>query len=218
MIDPYVYPNTNILKNNFKLIDQDKLNQIERLYSTSRLTEIKEDPIVGNFDLKHLQKIHQYIFQDVYEWAGKIRTVDIAKSTLFCPIQNFDNYQTDIFNKLKKEKYLTNLDIDQFSTKAAYYLGEINMIHPFREGNGRTQREFIRELALNAGYNLNLEQVPKDKMIRASIQSAAISNDALELLIRKNIEPIKLLKKEIISKVNKLPKIAVVKKSKDRSR
>lgn len=215
MTDPYSYPNTNVLKNKFKTIDQEILNTLERQYSTTRLSQIREKPIAGNFDLKHLEKIHAYVFQDVYDWAGKTRTVNIEKTTLFCPLQNLDSYQQETFEKLKKENYLKGLDIEQFSKKAAYYLGELNMIHPFREGNGRTQREFMRELALNAGYDLDLEspQISKDRMIAASIQSVNVDNKALESIIRENIKPIELVKQEDIEKINnaqeivKLPKM-----------
>jgi cell filamentation protein len=202
MPDPYVYPGSNVLKNKFNTIDQDILNQMERQKSTIRLAQIREHPIEGDFDLKHLQKIHEHIFKDVYEWAGNIRTVDIAKSTLFCPIRNLDDYQKSIFDSLKKEKYLVGLAIDQFSKKAAYYLGEVNMIHPFREGNGRSQREFMRELALHAGYELNLESphISEKRMIEASIQSATINNDALEAIIRENIRPLELVTKEVLQK------------------
>jgi len=192
MSDPYVYPDTSILKNKLGITIKDKLDQAERYAATSRLYELYQKPISGKFDLAHLQKIHKHIFQDIYEWAGKIRTVDIAKSTLFCHIQYLDSYQRDLFQALQKEKCLQGLDIDQFSNRAAYYLGEINMLHPFREGNGRTQREFMRELALVAGWELNLDVVPKEMMLRASIQSANVSNNEFEKLIRENIKPIEI--------------------------
>lgn len=205
MGDPYVFPNANILKNKFNLKDKDKLSEMERLYSTSRLAEIKEKPIDGNFDLDHLKSIHKYVFQDIYEWAGKIRTVDIAKSTMFCSLMHLDNYQKNVFDSLKKENYLVGTDIETFTKRAAYYLGEINMIHPFREGNGRTQREFIRELALNAGYDLNLDNpsISRERMIQASIQSANVNNDALEAIIRENIKPIQRVGHEV--NTNMLP-------------
>lgn len=203
MMDPYVYPNTNVLKNKFDIIDKDVLATVERQYTTQRIVELKEKSIHGEFDLKHLQKIHEQIFQDVYDWAGKVRNVDIAKSTLFCPIQNLDNYQKVIFDDLKKDNYLKNLDIEQFSDKAAHYLGEINMLHPFREGNGRTQREFIREIALNAGYNLEFENVSREKMVQASIQSANINNDAFRDIIRENIKELELVDKKALEEIKK---------------
>lgn len=192
MSDPYVCSNTTVLKNRFGIKCQDELDSIERYSSTARLAELIEKPIKGNFDLVHLQKIHEHIFQDLYPWAGNIRTVDIAKSTMFCPMQHFHSYQEDVFKKLQKENSLQGLDIDQFSKRAAYYLGEINMLHPFREGNGRTQREFMRELALCAGYDLSFDKVSRQEMIEASIHSASVSNDKFEKLIRDNIVPIKI--------------------------
>lgn len=194
MSNSIYYKNTEVLKNKFNLQDQEKLNQMERLYTTATLSELKENPIKGDFDMKHLQEIHKTIFKDVYEWAGKTRNFDISKGTMFCPLQHLDSYQNDVFRGLKKENNLKGLDIDQFSKRAAHYLGEINMIHPFLEGNGRTQREFMRELALNAGYELRLDSngISREKMIEASIRSANGYNDQFEKIIRDNIKPIEL--------------------------
>ena len=189
-VDPYVYSGTNVLKNKFNIRDVNGLSQAETFHTSKRIAELHEAPIKGSFDIKHLQKIHGYIFQDVYDWAGKIRTVDIAKSTLFCPVRNLDSYSQKVFGDLKKANYLQGMEIDQFSKKAAHYLGEINMIHPFREGNGRAQREFMRELALAAGYKLSLENVSGQKMIEISVQSANISNEGFEKAIRDNIKPL----------------------------
>lgn len=193
MADPYVYSGTDVLKNKFNLLDNNRLTQLERLYSTVRLTELHQSPIQGSFDLSHLQKIHKHIFQDIYEWAGKLRTVDIAKSTLFCPLKNLDSYQQKVFSDLKKENHLVGTDLDTFSQRAAYYLGEINMLHPFREGNGRTQREFMRDLALNAGFDLSFENVSPQQMLDASIQSANISNAGFEAIIKANLIPLPIL-------------------------
>lgn len=188
------YEGTEILRNKFNLNDQDKLNQMERIYSLANLTKLKEDPIKGNFDMKHLQAIHKELFKEVYDWAGETRNYEIEKGTAFCPLQHLDSYQQDVFGKLKKENYLKDLDIDHFSKRAAHYLGEINMLHPFLEGNGRTQREFMRVLAHNAGYELTLdsEAITKERMIAASVKSANGHNDEFEQIIRENVRPIAL--------------------------
>lgn len=190
--DPYVYEGTNVLKNKLNLRDDNVLKAAEAALTTARLAELHQNPMKGNFDLRHLQKIHGYIFQDIYDWAGKIRTVDIAKSTLFCPVNNIDSYQQQVFGDLKKENYLQGLGQEAFSQQAAYLLGEVNMLHPFREGNGRTQREFMRSVALQAGYELNFDHVSKQEMLEASIQSATLNNDGLFKIIMENITPVPL--------------------------
>ena len=96
-----------------------------------------EFPIKGKFDLRHLQSIHQFIFSDIYDWAGELRTVNIAKGNQFCNHQYLETYADGIIKKLKTEKMLTVLPLSMIPERLAYYLGEINVLHPFREGNGR---------------------------------------------------------------------------------
>jgi len=191
MVDPYLIPGTNVLKNKVGIVDEKALSQFERPMSTQRIAELQENPIKGNFDYEHLKKIHGHIFQDTYKWAGQERTVTIAKSsTMFCPANNIHYMQQDIFNKLRKDNFLKDLDCDQFSKKAADLLGDLNALHPFREGNGRTQREFLRQIALNAGYELDLKNVPQQQMIDASAQSHYLNNAGLEKIIKERLTPI----------------------------
>lgn len=168
----YCYPGTEVLMNKFLIDDQEKLNKVERLLTGKRLAELYEKPIPGNFNLKHLQNIHQYIFQDLYSFAGEIRDEQIRKgTTYFAHPQHIESYSKEQLQFLKGEKFLKGLDVNDFSSRAAYYMGEINMIHPFREGNGRTQREFIRTLAMKNGYELNWNRVDPERLLKASIQS-----------------------------------------------
>jgi len=192
MVDPYLIPGTSVLKNKVRVADYTELDRFERPVSTRWLIESHENPIKGKLDYEHLKQIHRYIFQDTYPWAGKERTVTIAKgNTMFCPANNIHFVQQDIFNKLRKDNFLKGLNCEQFAKKAAGLLGDLNSLHPFREGNGRTQREFIRLVALNAGYDLDLRNVPKQQMMDASIQSHYLSNAGLEKIIKENIKPLK---------------------------
>ena len=93
----------------------DKLHTVERKLTLVRLMELLEKPINGNFDLKHLQAIHKYIFQDIYDWAGKIRVVDIAKGNMFCNVRFIEDQAEQIFSKLQQEKYLVGLDEETFA-------------------------------------------------------------------------------------------------------
>lgn len=137
----YCYPDTDVLINKLDIRDLDKLHIFERKLTMLRLLELLDKPINGKFDLKHLQAIHAYIFQDVYDWAGKIRTVDIAKGNMFCNVR-FISCQADvIFSGLKEEHYLAGLDEGMFIKRLAYYFSEINALHPFREGNVISQPE-----------------------------------------------------------------------------
>ena len=140
----YCYPNTNVLTNKFNITDINQLNIAERELTALKIAKSKDEPIKGNFDLKHLMKIHKYIFGDIYLWAGKLRNVNISKGNQFCQCEFIEKYSSEIFDKIKKEHFLLLKSGDEVPKCLAYYLSEINVIHPFREGNGRTQRVFIK--------------------------------------------------------------------------
>ena len=140
--------------------------------------------------MNHLCAVHKHIFQDVYTWAGELRAVDIAKGNLFCKVQFIEAVAKDIFLNLKKDRYLVGVSEMDFIKKAAYYFSEINALHPFREGNGRAQREFIRQLALHAGYKLLLSNVDDEEMLKASKASFLCDYSAMERLFVKSISRI----------------------------
>ncbi len=184
--DPYLYPGTNILKNLRGFTDPEVLERFESRRSLRRTAELLDGPLLGRFDIPHLQAIHRYIFQDVYEWAGQFRTVNISKGGhLFGAAAFLKPALQQALDKLASENYLVELDATLFADRAAYFLGELNAAHPFREGNGRTQREFIRELGLKAGHRIDWRATTSEEMIEASRISHA-SGDAslLARLIR----------------------------------
>jgi len=154
--DVYCIPGTAVLKNKAGITDQEQLDEFEGDFTAIRLLELTQNPVEGSFDLAHLCKIYQYLFQDVYEWAGEVRTVDIIRGdSRFCNVRHIQSYSNTVFSALAAEKYLVNLEPKVFANRLAYYLSEINAIHPFREGNGRVQRLFISQLAKQTGYSLD---------------------------------------------------------------
>ena len=154
--DVYCIPGTAVLKNKAGITDQDQLDEYEGDFTAIRLLELTQNPVEGSFDLAHLCKIHQYLFQDVYDWAGEVRTVDIIRGeSRFCNVRHIQSYSNTVFSALAAEKYLVNLEPKVFAHRLAHYLSEINAIHPFREGNGRVQRLFISQLAEHANYSLD---------------------------------------------------------------
>ena len=184
----YCYPNSDVLINKLNIHDTDKLLEVERKLTMLRLMDLLEKPISGKFDLEHLRNIHKYIFQDIYPWAGKVRSVDIAKSNMFCKVQFIETQADEIFGKLKNDCYLEGLPKEKFAKKAAYYFSEINALHPFREGNGRTQREFIRQLAYQSGYILHFSAISEQEMVQASIDSFVCNYKKMEALFIKIIK------------------------------
>lgn len=169
-IDPYIYPGTGVLRNLRNRREAEQLNRFEALAAVRRLIELEHRPLQGNFDAAHLRAIHRHIFQDVFEWAGQYRTLDIARGGqfYFAYVSRIQPCLDELFAKLKSERYLKDADEAAFLKRLAYYFGELNAVHPFREGNGRTQREFIREVALQSGRRLHWRNVTREAVYAAS--------------------------------------------------
>lgn len=187
----YCYPNSDVLKNKIGIQDMEKLQRLERRLTMLRILELVDKPIQGKFDLQHLCLIHRYIFQDVYDWAGEIRKVDIAKGSMFCNVKFIESQAAEIFKSLKSEDYLQGLNEENTASRLAYYFSDINALHPFREGNGRSQREFIRTLALHIGYVINFAKVSKEEMLKASKDSFLCDYGKMEQLFKKCINQIR---------------------------
>ena len=123
--DVYCIPGTAVLKNKAGITDQEQLDEYEGDFTAIRLLELTQNPVEGSFDLAHLCKIHQYLFQDVYEWAGEVRTVDIIRGdSRFCNVRQIQSYSNTVFSALATEKYLRNLEANVFSKRLAHYLSE----------------------------------------------------------------------------------------------
>ena len=149
------------------------LAELEAFYVSKRTVQLEAGGATGSFELFHLRNIHGYLFQDVFPWAGEFRQVGLAKvgGAPFAAPMHIASALTEVFTKLKAENLLQGLDAAKFSLRAAYYLGEINAIHPFREGNGRTQREFLRQLAQQAGHTISWAGISQAENVAASIAS-----------------------------------------------
>ena len=166
--DTYCYLGTDVLRNKADITNAEDLDAYEGELSTLRSIEILENPIAGQFDLAHLQRIHLALFQDVYDWAGKIRTVDISRgNSRFANVRFIESAANDIFTKLAHENWLKGLDTNTLSKRLAHYLSEINALHPFREGNGRVQRIFISQLSESAGYQLDYSDLEQEQIYQA---------------------------------------------------
>ncbi|MBE6065910.1 Fic/DOC family protein [Clostridium cochlearium] len=192
----YCYPNSDVLINKLNIKDKEKLIDIEREISFYKIIEISKSPVKGNFDIEHLKKIHYEIFKDIYNWAGKIRTVDIEKGYRFCSFSFIEEYSKNIFKDIKKNNFLIDAPRDKVIKKLAEYIGDINAVHPFREGNGRTQRQFISYLAYVAGININFNNIEKKEMLEASISAFNCDYKKFENLFTQNSQPLTLYNQE----------------------
>ena len=179
-----------VLKNNLGLVDSEELTRLAADFAFARLAQLIGKPLPGYFDIPHLRAIHRYIFQDVFPWAGDFREVTTSRTNSFGfpPPQFLVPSLEGIFTALKAEDHLKRLDPDALALRAGHYLGEINAVHPFREGNGRTQREFLRTLALRAGHKLTWAGLTPDENNTASrISYSTGDSSALAALIRKRL-------------------------------
>jgi len=186
----YCYPGTEVLINKENIRDPKALADFEADITLLRQYEIqKENKANGMFGVAHLKRIHRYLFQDVYPFAGKFRREDIAKgNTVFYKSEYIEENLERLLDQLKKENFLRGLDKKEFSERAAYYLAEINMVHPFREGNGRALREFLRQLGAKVGYNLNWAHIDGADLLAATIRSVEKEYTPLAQLIYSTIE------------------------------
>lgn len=191
--DPYVDGETGVLKNKLGIRDQATLEGAEADLVSIRSQELWLSPLEGKFDLTHLKKVHRHLFHDVYLWAGELRTVDISKGdNRFAHHAFLEGAAETIFARLRKENYLAGLNVDVFCSRAAFYLGELNALHPFRDGNGRTQREFLQMVARRNQVILLWKLVSRNELLRASIDSFGGDLAGLTMILRRIIRELRL--------------------------
>ncbi len=187
----YCYPDSEVLKNKLNITDENELFEAEKELTAIRLKELQDKPIKGKFDFKHLKAIHKYIFQDVYDWAGKERTVEIGKGNLFCTTPCIQSYAESVFNKYYSQCYSAKDNYEDFIRVFAENYGDLNALHPFREGNGRTQREFARLICLECGYDFNLSVASHYEMLEASkLSFNKADNSAFIKIFSKAVTPL----------------------------
>lgn len=164
----YCYGDTGVLKNRLGIRDGKTLKRLEADITTIRQNDLLTTPIPGRFTANHLCRIHRYLFGDLYPFAGHFRREDIMKGTTrFLTHRDVKMNLTKLLYALASEKYLSGLDFDTFADRSAYYFAELNYIHPFREGNGRTTREFMRLLFAKNGYDVDWAKVSADHLLSA---------------------------------------------------
>ena len=182
-IDPdytYTDPKTGILRNLAGLTDSDALLFFESVAVAKRIQELHENPIKIK-GIESLFEIHKHLFQDVYSWAGEKRKVEISKAgKQFFPTTHFQNAFRYIDRLISDYKKISKDNKQQITEKLAEILDSVNYLHPFREGNGRTQREFIRLLALEKNIILNLNP-PDNKNIYDQYMQGTINSDVKTL-------------------------------------
>lgn len=183
------YPGTTVLINKFGIRSEARLLEAETAITQEAAARWELSPMCSTFDLEHYKAIHRHLFQDLYDWAGQLRTVDISKKgTRFCPCERLEEEAVAAFKRLRDMKLFAGLTKDEFVLEFVDLYVTTNYLHPFREGNGRTQRLFLAQLARKVGFRLDFADIDLDELMIATIQSAAGVEDGLRRIFSKAIE------------------------------
>lgn len=174
------YPDTAVLINKFDIHDTAKLAEVENALVTTRNAQWLHSPASSSFDFEHYKAIHRFLFSDLYDWAGTPRQVNLRKkATSFTPFEQIEPQADLIFKRLAALNYLQDLSHTDRLTELVDFYCATNLLHPFREGNGRTQRTFLTQLLALSGYSINWARVDTDLLMIATIQAASGVTDLL---------------------------------------
>ena len=174
-VDPYVDPRTGVLRNRLGITDPTVLARAEaRLAAAAEVVLFGERLDLGHYDLAHLRAIHRHLFGAIYDWAGELRTVNLAKGeSVFALVEWLEPQAEQVFSWLASEEHLLNRSRAEFIEGVSRFLSDLNALHPFREGNGRAQRVLLRLLAADAGWHLAWSEVGSDENAAVSAASMA---------------------------------------------
>jgi len=190
MSDKYCYPGTDVLINKFGITDDLLLQTIERQITSVRQAEILKSKYY-ELNFEYFKSIHKKMFGDIYEWAGIPRTVTIQKgNSIFCLPEYIEKNSKIIFSGIKKENFLNGLTKYNFVDRLAYYVSEINALHPFREGNGRTQRTFFIKLSNSAGFDIFFDKVDRGLLIYADVMAMNGNDNFLKEILYEIVDKI----------------------------
>lgn len=168
------YENSTVLINKFDIRDDKQLAIMEQGLTSIQITKALTEIPFENVDFEFYKALHKFVFADIYEWAGKIRTVDLSKKgTVFCSAEKINERGAALFNRLKQNNYLKNFDGDEFISEFTGLYCDLNYLHPFREGNGRIQRLFLSLLVSDMGKELDFSEIDTDLLMIATIKSVS---------------------------------------------
>jgi len=179
--DPYLDPETGVLRNVLGIASRHELEKAEADITYAVLIGLADNPLQGSFDLAHYRALHEALFGSLYDWAGELRTVELTKgNTRFAHVPFIADSAQQLFGDLKDGNLLRGLPEDRFIERLSHFYSEINVLHPFREGNGRTQRAFFTLLAEQSGHRIRWENLDERQNLEASI--AAYTGDLTKLI------------------------------------
>lgn len=181
------YPGTTCLINRLDICDESMLAKAEASIVLAKASFLDQHPVSGGYDFEHYKQIHRYLFCDLYDWAGEIRKVDVSKKgTSFVPAAEIAVCAAACFEHLSGFSAI-GLSKHELAVKVADFYSTVNMLHPFREGNGRTQRIFFKQWIQHLGYTLDLTDIDTDEFMIATIQASHGVMDTLIDFFEKSI-------------------------------
>lgn len=182
------YPDTTVLINKLGITDEAVLKDNESFITSTIAAELICQPLKREFDFDDYKAIHYELFSELYEWAGMVRTINLSKTTtVFAAPEQIEKLGTMIFDRLKKMNYFNGLSKSEYVMEIADLYSTLNMLHPFREGNGRAQRIFFMQLIQNNGYNIDYSELNSNFLMISSIQAASGVMDNLISFFDDNI-------------------------------
>lgn len=182
------YPNSTCLINKFNIKDDKKLSEIEAEITFAKAAVLESKEVKPPFDFDFYKSIHRFLFEDLYDWAGALRKIDISKKgTSFCSVNELENLCKACFNRLEQANYFKGLSKEKFVEEIVDLYQTTNFLHPFREGNGRTQRIFISKLIKYNGYDFNFSNINPDLLMIATIKAANGVSDDLYNIFKNEI-------------------------------
>lgn len=185
------YPGTLVLMNKLGIRDQAQLDESETLITGVKSLQFELSPFPGPMDFTYYKRLHGFLFGELYDWAGTVRTIDLSKQhTHFCAAGKIESLADLMFSRISGMDYLCGLERHDFLTELADFYNNLNYLHPFREGNGRVQRLYFRQLARQAGYLLDFAKVDSDTMMLATIHAASGIQDTLLRVFDEIVSPI----------------------------
>jgi cell filamentation protein len=177
--DPYLDLEHGVLRNRLGLTDPGDLARAEADLVATRIVDLQRTDLPGGYDLDHLQEFHEHLFGDVYDWAGELRTVAIGRGAPFCHPADLRAEGGRVFARLARAQHLRGPDRAAFVDGLAVLFAEVNALHPFREGNGRTLRAFLSQLSRAAGHPVRWAGLEREENVAAS--KAAHAGDLVPL-------------------------------------
>lgn len=180
----YTYKGTDVLKNKLDIKDEELLKEYETRIVAFKIATISTLTISMPYTPERLKFIHKYLFEDVFYFAGEYRQENIIKENFrFSEYEYIEDNIKQIFQKINIEE-MKKMTFDEFIKRLSYIMTELNVLHPFREGNGRTIRELIREICFDCGYVIDWYEINHDDILKASKKAIFDETEQIKMLRR----------------------------------